>query len=156
MGLQRAGHHWATFAFAHPGSCSSALSNRLMPTFQQEFSLSGGHKKLATNPRKVSALLGLSGQPATLAVPTLSLLFILSKLTPSEMLCVWKFFSNLSSDCLNKETLLSAIHLFDKYLLTSLHMPSTWLDHELKDCVLFVHYCTPNTWYSTWHTVGAQ
>ena len=83
MGSQRAGHHWATFTFTPPGSPYSALSNHLIPSFQQEFSLSGGHKKLATNPRKVSAVPGLwGGQPATLAVPTLSLLFILSKLTP--------------------------------------------------------------------------
>ena len=73
----------SNFHFRPPSSPYSALSNHLIPSFQQEFSLSGGHKKLASNPRKVSALPGLSGgQPTTLAVPMLSLLFILSKLTP--------------------------------------------------------------------------
>ena len=43
-----------------------------------------------------------SCQPAALAVPTLSLcsLFLINS-HPSEMPCVWKFFSNPRSDCLN-------------------------------------------------------
>ena len=82
MGSQRVGHHWATFTFTRPSSPYSALSNHLMPTIQQEFSLSWGHKKLATNSRKVPTLPVLSGgQPSMLPVPILSLLFILSKLT---------------------------------------------------------------------------
>ena len=48
------------------------------------------------------------------------------------------------------------IHLFDKYLLSSLWMPTPWLDHELQDYVPFVCCYVPNTWYSTWHIVGTQ
>ena len=54
------------------------------------------------NPQKLSPFPGPSaGQPTVLPVPTLSLLFVLSKLTPFWILCVWKFFSNSCLDCLN-------------------------------------------------------
>ena len=157
MGLQRVGHHWATFTFTHPSSPYSALSNHLMPTLQREFSLSEAIKNwLLTHEKWRLSLFCQEVSPLCSQCPYYLYFSFLVNSLRSEMLCVWKFFSSPSSDCLNKETLLSAIHLFDIYLLTSLHMPSTWLDHQLKDCVLFVHYCTPNTWYNTWHTVGAQ
>ena len=74
-----------------------------------------------TNPQKLSAFPGLSGQPAALLVPALSLLSVLNKnLLPSEMLYVWTFFSNSPSDCFNKSYVTRA----------------TFLDHTQH---LFVH-----------------
>ena len=57
-----------------------------------------------TNTQKASTLLGLSGNIATLHSQCphyLCFLFLVNSLL-SEMLCVWKFFSNLRSDCLDK------------------------------------------------------
>ena len=55
-----------------------------------------------------------------LTVPTLSLLFVLNKnLLPSEMLYVWKFFSNSFSDCLNKCPITRAAFLDHTHQLLS-------------------------------------
>ena len=92
-------------------------TNHLMPPFKQEFSLFWGHKnwlpthvkhqlslELTSCSNSIPlALPGLSGGwPSVLAVHMFSLLSVLNKSSlPSEMLCVWKFFSNPRSDCLN-------------------------------------------------------
>ena len=75
-----------------------------------------------TNPQKLSPFPGLSGgQPAVLLVPALSLFSVLNKnLLSSEMLYVWKLFSNSPSDCFNKSHITRA----------------TFLDHTRH---LFVH-----------------
>ena len=71
-----------------------------MPTFQQEFSLSRGYKNgLLTHKNcQLSLVCQEVGPPCLQRPHCLCSLFIRNSL-PSEMLCVWKFFSNLPSDC---------------------------------------------------------
>ena len=58
---------------------------------------------MAINPQKLSVLPRMSGGwPTALSQLTLSLFFVLDNSLPSEMLCVWKFFSYPRLDCLNK------------------------------------------------------
>ena len=80
----------------------SALTSHLTPTFQRDFPSSWSSKNwLLTHERCRLFLVCQEVGLPVLAVTTLSLRFVLNSL-PSEMLCVWKFFSNSFSDCLNR------------------------------------------------------
>ena len=78
----------------------STLTNHLMLIFQQEFSLSWGYKNwLLIRKNRWLSLVCQGCQSSVLAMPTLSLFLI--NLLLSATLCVWKFFSNPCTHCLN-------------------------------------------------------
>ena len=76
--------------------------NHLTPTFHQEFSLSWGFKTwLLTHENCRLSLVCWEVVSLCSQCPRdLCSLFLINSL-PSEMLCIWKFFSNLHWDCLN-------------------------------------------------------
>ena len=77
-------------------------NNHLTPTFQQEFSLSWGFKTwLLTHENCRPSLVRWEiGSLCSQCPRYLCSLFLINSL-PSEMLCIWKFFSNLRWDWLN-------------------------------------------------------
>ena len=77
-------------------------TSHLTPAFQQDFPSSWSSKNWPLTHERCRLFLVCQevGLPV-LAVTTLSLRFVLNSL-PSEMPCVWKFFSNTFSDCLDR------------------------------------------------------
>ena len=56
---------------------------------------------MAITPPKLLVFPGMSGWPTACTQPTLSLFFVLENSLLSEILYVWKFFSDQRLDCLN-------------------------------------------------------
>ena len=74
-----------------------------MPIFQQEFPLSWGYKNwLLTHKNCRLSLVCQEVGPLHSQCPHYFCFLFLINSLPSEMLGVWKFFSNLHSDCLNR------------------------------------------------------